>query len=401
MNQVLMIAAEPSSVLYAERILQEWKASKRSVQAFGVGSKLMQSMGFDLIGCSDDMAVMGLIEILKHYRFLKSVFDQILVEVDRRKPDFAVLLDYPGFNLKLAKELKKRGIPVIYYIPPQVWAWKQDRVYQIKENCDLVLSLFPFETEFYQKYSVNVKFVGHPLLDELDLSLAETAKVAMRKSQMGFAESDIVLGLMPGSRRSELEFNFPTQLLTARNLMQKYSNLKLVVMVAPNFEKSDLEPFFDNFRLPYVMLKDEPFKMIQAVDLVLVTSGTATLVVGLMEKPMIIMYKVKALTAFLARFLVPKDFIFGLVNVMHGRKVAPEIMQAEANPKRLTEELDRLIQDEKYRFEMIEKMKQLKFMLGERGATRRVVAALEPYFKSDHDKGRYTQPRPDSDQGKA
>ena len=151
MPAVLMISAEASSVLYAQRILELWKQQDRSVDAFGVGSNEMEAFGFRRLGKSENMAVVGAAEVIEHYSAIKKVFNEVLAEVDRVNPKVAVLLDYPEFNLRLAKELKKRNIPVVYYISPQIWAWRKGRVTQMRDFCDRVLVLFPFEMDFYKK----------------------------------------------------------------------------------------------------------------------------------------------------------------------------------------------------------------------------------------------------------
>jgi hypothetical protein len=207
--QILLVAAEASSVLYAERLIQEAQRENSGVSFFGVGNQSMENLGFRRIGKSEEMAVVGIFEVLKHYRRLRNIFYQLLEEVDRLQPKIAVLMDYPGFNIRLAKELKKRGIRVIYYIAPQIWAWKKDRVYQIKENCDLVLSLFPFETKFYEEFGVPVQFVGHPLVDELEPDWLDSKNQLIRRHQSGIGDNEFVLGFMPGSRESELRYQFP------------------------------------------------------------------------------------------------------------------------------------------------------------------------------------------------
>lgn len=386
MTKIMMVAAEASSVLYAQRILEELQRQKIRVDAFGVGSKEMEALGFRRLGKSEEMAVVGIAEVIAHYKDLKAVFDHLVEEAKTQKPSVAILMDYPDFNLKLAGELKKIGIPVVYYISPQIWAWRQKRIFKIKKVCDQVLLLFPFEEKFYQKHEVPHQFVGHPLLDEMDPKLFDSDYRKTRRNQCGIQDHEIVLGLMPGSRKLELSQHMPVQLATARILMKKYPQLKLVFLVAPNFDKEKLQDYLEDFRLPYMIVKDEPFRMIHLTDLILVASGTATLQVGLMHKPMVIMYKLKWLTGIIAKIFVRGTKFFGLANLILDDEVVPERWQGGANPQELARLLARYIDEPQYKQEVVQKLSQIQSHLGQKGVTKRVVESLKPYLTPQLDK---------------
>jgi len=378
-NSVLIIAAEASSVLYAQRILEKWKDQGTSIQTFGVGSREMEQLGFERLGASEDMAVVGVVEIFRHYKFLKNIFNNIVKTAEQRRPKVALLLDYPEFNMMLAKKLYALGIPVVYYISPQIWAWRQGRVHKIKKYCRKVLLLFPFEVDFYKSFDVPYEFVGHPILDEMRSDLIDSKATELRRLQCGIKKEEWVLGLMPGSRRSELKMHFAIQLNVARILLQKHSNVRILIMCAPNFSKEDLMPYLENFGLPYMLQKDEPFNMIQLTDFVLVASGTATLMVGLLQKPMVIMYRFKLLSALLAKFLVHSKF-FGLANLVLNKEAVPERFQEKANPKELANLLEKYIIDSNYYQQVKNSLGELKHHLGDRGATERVVHSLEEFL---------------------
>lgn len=381
MDQVLMVAAEASSVTYAQRILETWQRQGMKVHAFGVGSRDMESLGFECLGRSEEMAVVGVAEIVNHYGHLKSVFDSLVLEAEKRRPKVAIVMDYPEFNLMLAKKLHALGIPVVYYISPQVWAWRKGRVKTIKKYCQKVFVLFPFEVPFYEEHGVPCEFVGHPLLDELDERLIDDPTyLKVHRNQCGIQDNEIVLGLMPGSRRSELKQHFQIQLDTARILMKKNPNLKIVILTAPTFSKEKMQEYLEDFRLPYILLKDESFRMIHLVDIMLVASGTATLQVGLLKKPMVIMYKMKWLTGVVAKLIVRGTKYFGLVNLILGKEVVPERFQSEANPEHLASLVQRYIDDREYHARVVSDLAQLRQHLGDKGATQRVVKALDEYL---------------------
>ena len=382
MDSVLIIAAEASSSLYAQRLMESWKSHGREVDAFGIGSRSMEEVGFRCLGRSEELAVVGLQEVVKHLPKILEVADSILNEVDKVKPKFALLLDYPDFNLKLAKKLKKRGVTVIYYISPQVWAWRTGRVKLIRKVVDHMLVLFPFEETFYRENGVKVDFVGHPTLDELPevSGVAGSSDVTLQRQRFGIADDDIVLGLMPGSRRSEIAHHLATQFATAALMVKQNPRVRPVLMIAPTLEREQVMAGFDDLGFPLQVIKDEPLEMISLADVVLVASGTATLMVALMEKPMVIMYRMNAVTAWIAKRLVTKTKFFGMANLVMGREVVPELFQEEANPDRLARELNRLVSDSDVRARVIADLKEIKNQLGSRGATERVRQLLEPYF---------------------
>ena len=382
-RSVMLVAAEASSSLYAQRLLEFWQSQNLVVETYGVGSREMEKLGFECLGRSEELAVVGLQEVIAHWGQIKTCFYRLLEEADRRQPDYVLLMDYPDFNLRLAKQLKKRGHRVVYYISPQVWAWRKSRVHFIKKWVDLVLVLFPFEKDFYDSYHVPAEFVGHPLLDELSDELVNEKEVAWARSRFGFKPEDQVLGLMPGSRSSELKHHLLLQLQVAEMLQKKEPSLKVALFVAPHFEMDQIKALLPSDSQLYLsIIKDEPFRMIRLSDVVLTASGTATLMVGLMAKPMVIMYRMSALSGFLAKLVVKGTSFFGLVNLILNKKVVPERFQEEAHPTQLVNDLEKILQDTSYREEMIQELKSLPSALGEVGVTGRVAEALQRFCEA-------------------
>lgn len=379
-DSVMMVAAEASSSLYAQRLLELWRTEGRKVAAFGIGSRQMEQLGFECVGRSEELAVVGLQEVLAHWSQIKSCFYKLLDEADRRKPKYVLLMDYPDFNLRLAKQLKKRGHRVVYYISPQIWAWRKSRVFFIKKWVDLMLVLFPFEKDFYDSHAVANEFVGHPLLDELSDELTDKKEILRARARYGFSPNDIVLGLMPGSRHSELKHHLQIQLKVAERLQKNSPKLKVALFVAPHFEVEQIKQMLpQGSQLYLTVIKDEPFKMICLSDVVLTASGTATLMVGLLAKPMVIMYKMSPLSGWLAKLIVKGTDFFGLVNLILKKKVAPELFQQAASEEGLIQELKPLIELASARENMAAELQQLNFVLGEKGVTQRVSEALRRF----------------------
>jgi lipid-A-disaccharide synthase len=380
-NKILIVAAEASSCLYAQRLLQLWKKQGRNIEAFGIGDRGMESEGFECLARAEDLAVVGLGEVLAHWSEIKKAFYDLVSAVEKRKPQVILLLDYPGFNLRFAKKIKALGIPVVYYISPQVWAWRTGRVKTIKQVVDRMLVVFPFEKEFYQTHGMNVDFVGHPLLDELNPKHFDSRSRLHRRQRYGIRDDEIVLALMPGSRRSELKHHMQSQLLAARRLSQKYPRLKIALFVAPNFSKEDMQVWFDGLDFPLMLIKDEPFSMIDLADVVLCASGTATLMVGLLEKSMVVMYRMNSLTAFLAKRVVTSTKYFALINLVLDEGVVQELFQEQAAPEHLAKALEPLIEDSSRRADMASRLRVAKDRLGSKGATERVAEILADYWR--------------------
>ena len=385
----MIVAAEASSAHYGSKLIKRWKKLHKEggpkIHFFGVGTDEMESLGLERIGRAEEMAVVGLIEVAKHFNQLKTIFNQLIEAAKTQKPDFVILMDYPDFNLRLAKKLKALNIKVFYYISPQVWAWRKSRIHDIKAYCEKVFLLFPFEKTFYDHYQVPNLFVGHPLLEDLDESLYNPKLIQGHRQKYGIKSDEYLLALMPGSRHGEIERNFPIQLETAKLVLRKHKHIRLSICIAPTLDREDLIPYLENFNFPYLLIKDEPNRMICMADLILVASGTATLMVGLLEKPMVIMYKVSWLTGVIGNWLVNIKF-FGLINLVLDKEVVPERKQEQTKPYQLAQLLEKYITNPGYTDSVIQELKKTKSALGydetdKKMATEKVVEALNTYLK--------------------
>lgn len=381
-RQALIVAAESSSALYAQRLLEHWAQIGFQVQAFGIGSEPMAQLGFEVISRSEDLAVVGLQEVISHWPMIWDAFHKLLKECEKRRPQVAVLLDYPDFNLRLARRLKKMGIPVVYYISPQIWAWRQSRVHVIRQWVNKMLVVFPFEKSFYQKFSVPVEFVGHPLLDEISSIQWTEKQRSWERGKFGILSNHQVIGLMPGSRKSELKHNLPHQLAVAKFLLTQRSDLKIAILLAPGLCRQDIEIYLAGDPIPLIILQDTPFRMIRLADCVLCASGTATLMVGLTLTPLVIMYRMNPLTAWVAIRWVRNTPYFGMVNLILEQKAVPEFFQNSATVENLAQELLKYLTDSGYRAQVINKLSQLSSKLGNPGATVRVAHIIQEYLES-------------------
>ena len=340
----------------------------------------MQAAGFECLGRSEDLAVVGIVEVVKHLSEIRKVYNSLLEQAVARNVKFALLMDYPDFNLRLAKDLKKRGILVYYYISPQLWAWRKSRIEIIKKYVDKIFVLFPFEKDFYDSHGVPCEFVGHPLLDEIHDDLFDLNKIRVQKERYGIQPGDQVLALMPGSRKSELAHHLQLQIETLEVLRKKHPHLMGILPIAPTLDKNFVQSLIPNRVENLLLVQDEPFRMLQIADIVLVASGTATLVVGLMRKPMVIMYRMNALTAWIAKKLVNTTKYFGMINLIFDREVAKELFQQEASPENMARHLEVFLNSKTHYNEKVEELKKLPHLLGDKGAIHRLAQALNEYL---------------------
>lgn len=375
-SKVLIVAAEASSAAYAVQLLKLWRLEQKNIHAFGIGNREMESLGFEIIGRTEELAVVGLQEIIAHWKDIKGAFLRLVEKAEQYQPDLIVLMDYPEFNLRLAQKLKKRGFKIAYYISPQIWAWRTYRVHKIRKIIDKMFVIFPFEEEFYKTHKVPVEFVGHPLLDLLETYLPVQSDVDRVRSDLQVGNKTL-LGLMPGSRKSELKHNLKTQIETAKIITNLRSDVRVAILVAPSLDLDEVKKMAQNFEFTGSFLKEEPFKMICSADVLLCASGTATLMVGLCRRPMVIMYKMNAFSAFLARRLVKHIPYFGMVNLIMKKEIVPERFQDEANPQILSQQILDIIDDvEEKKKNMLLSLDELKIKLGDRGGIRRLSQGL-------------------------
>lgn len=364
---LLMVAGEASGDLHGARLLAELRRREPELAAFGLGGDEMSAAGLEMVAHSGEISVVGIAEALKVLRRARQIFRQLLAEVDRRRPDAAVLIDFPEFNLRLARELAARGVKVIYFISPQVWAWRRRRVRAIARRVDRMLVLFPFEEEFYRREGVEVTMVGHPLVDEVPALPQVWEEGPPRGGPFRVA-------LLPGSRSSEVEALLPVMLATVEEMARRLPVVASLVR-APTVPAALLEEEIARAGVPVEVVSRDRFHHLAAVHLAVCASGTATLEVGLLTTPLVVVYRLRFITYLLARLLVRLPY-FSLVNLVLGRKVVPERLQAEARPRRLAAEAVALLTDPERVTAMRSALGELRQRLGEGGATGRAAQAV-------------------------
>lgn len=372
--KILIIAGEASGDLYGSRLIREMKRFKPEAEFYGVGGEHMELECKELLCDCRSLAVVGLVEILTHLGAIRSCFVKVKKFLKRERPELLILIDYPGFNLRIAKEAKRFGIKVVYYICPQVWAWRKDRVKAISRYVDKALVIFPFEVQFYKDVGVDVEFIGHPLLDSVSPSISQESF----KMKLGLQGGERIIALMPGSRRGEVTRILPVMLQGARRLIEGRSGTwRFILILAPTINRELIVPILEKNAqgLLISVVEGHTYEALKASELAFVTSGTATLDAAIIGVPMILLYKLSNITFFIARRLVDVPAI-GLVNIVAQERIVPELIQQDAIPERLATEAARLLDDHVSRQKMIKAMARVRHALGEPGAAYRAACNI-------------------------
>ncbi len=372
-HDLLVVAGEASGDLHGGRLLAELRALEPEVRAFGMGGAELRAAGLETLADSREIAVVGLSEVLKILPRARQIFRSLLAECDRRRPSTAVLIDSPEFNLRLARELKARGVRVVYYVSPQVWAWRKGRVRAIARVVDRMLVLFPFEVDFYRGHQVEVVHVGHPLVDEVPA-------LPQAWERPRAPDDPFRIALLPGSRKSEIAALLPSMLGAARLLAQQLP-VEITLVQAPTLADAVVEPYLRSAGVPVRRLRTDRFPTIASSHLALCASGTATLEVGLLGTPMVVAYRLSGITYRLARWLVKLPH-FSLVNLVLGRGAVPELLQAEASPEGLAAVAHALLTDPERVAAMRRDLGELRGRLGKPGASRRAAEQVADVLRA-------------------
>ena len=385
--QVFVIAGEASGDLHGSSLIHALKSRLPQARFVGIGGPKMEEAGLELLFPSSDLAVVGVVEVIGHIRPILKAFGRTTAWLRKEKPDLLILIDYPEFNLQVAGRAKKLGIPIFYYISPQVWAWRQGRVKKLRRLLDRMAVILPFEEAFFRSRGMEVTFVGHPLLDVVKVEVSKTE--FCRKA--GLNPEKPIVGLVPGSRKSEISRLFPVMTGAAERIFQDRQDVQFVVPLAPSLDPGILESFnhpttelitTDPHKQLYTdispnhqiirVVKGQTYDAIAASDLILAASGTVTLEAAILGTPMVVTYKVSPVTYFLGKCLIKVPFA-SLVNLVAGRRVVTEIIQRGVTPERLSQEALSLLRDQAGRENMIKDLKEVKNALGGSGAAEKAA----------------------------
>lgn len=362
---ILVVAGETSGDLHGSLLVRELARLNPKIEFFGIGGDRMERAGVALMEHVDTMAVVGFTEPLRRYPHLRRVFRRLNDAVREGRPVRAILIDYPGFNLRLARKLKTEGIPVTYYICPQLWAWREKRIDVMKECVDQVLCILPFEEAWYHERGIEATYVGHPLADRPEPEMNREGFIQIYGLEPGCP----TVALFPGSRQQEVARHLPVMTRTVRLLGRRGRDVQTVVGQAPGVDLSSYD------LSEAVVVTDTPQLALRYADVGIVASGTATLEAALYETPSVVIYRMSRLTWLLARTVANVPFV-SLTNLIAHREVLPELLQDEATPHRIAERIEAIMESSSHREEIVGGLREVRRKLGGPGATKRAAQLI-------------------------
>ncbi|MCC7201572.1 MAG: lipid-A-disaccharide synthase [Nitrospirae bacterium] len=378
MKNILIIAGEASGDIYGADLAKHLFETIPGLNISGIGGNRMREAGVDILYDIASISVVGFSEILPRFWSIRKAFNVVSGIIKSGGADLVILIDYPGFNIRLAGITKKAGVPAIYYISPQVWAWRKGRIRLLAGRIKKMFVVLPFEEDIYKKEGINCSFLGHPLVDEILSTRAVRDSIKI----YGLDENKKTIGILPGSRTGEIRLLLPLFLEAAKII--KYSNpgIQIIMAAAESLDFREVEKIIndwrdagDNNRLEIKLVKGEANDVINVSNVIIAASGTITLQAALLGKPMVIVYKVSLLTYALARMLVSVKHI-GLANIMAGRRIVPELIQYDATPDKIADEVNRFFNDTQYYEKTKKELNFVRQMLGPPGASERVAKEI-------------------------
>ncbi|MFH0838920.1 MAG: lipid-A-disaccharide synthase [Candidatus Omnitrophota bacterium] len=377
MKKIIIVAGEASSDLHGANLVKAIKTLDPDIEFFGLGGPLMRAQGVQIAFDIVNRALIGIIEVVTHIGYFRKVYHTMINLLDKEKPDLAILIDYPGFNLRFAKELKKRGIPIIYYISPQVWAWGKNRIKTIKRLIDKMIVIFKFEKSLYESYGIDCEFVGHPLLD-----IAKPTKAGqLTRQELHLSDTFPIISLLPGSRQNEIKRILPIMLQTASLIKKSFDSAHFVVIKAPSVPDGLVNTIIHRYakQVAIKVCENNNYNLLTISDFALVCSGTATLETAIIGTPMAVLYKVGFFSGLIMRSLIKIPHI-ALVNVIAGKKIVPEFIQEKAKPRLIANKVFELLCDVQKKALIKKNLCEVKETLFPSGASERAAKVIIDYI---------------------
>ncbi|CUH94532.1 Lipid-A-disaccharide synthase [Propionispora sp. 2/2-37] len=371
MQKIMISVGEASGDLHGASVVRALKKLQPDIRLLGMGGQAMRAEGVDILYDIADISVMGLVEVVKNLPRLFRLKNMLAGVLAAEQPDVLVVIDYPDFNMRLAKEAKKLGIPVVYYISPQVWIWRKGRAKDIGEITEQVAAIFPFEAEVYRQAGARVTFVGHPLLDIVKPSLSK--EEAYR--HFGADPQRPLVLFMPGSRKQEVEQLTDIMLSAGEKISEELPGCQFFLPVATTISREMLQDKINHAGIQVTLTDKNTYDLMNIADIAIAASGTAILETALMQLPTVVVYKMSPLTYFLGKFLIRIPHV-SLPNIIAGREIVPELLQGDANEAKTAERALAILQDDGVRGRMLQDLTDMRRKLGDSGAVQRTAELI-------------------------
>ncbi len=368
-KKIMIVAGEASGDLHGSNLVKAMLSLDSSLKFYGIGGEKLKDAGVNIIADSSDMAVVGLTEVISRLAFILKVRRRLKESIQEEHPDLLILIDYPDFNISLAKTAKKSNVKVFYYISPQVWAWRKKRVNDLARCVDRMAVILPFEKEIYDSVALDVRFVGHPLLD----TVKRTQSRGEILGELGLDADRTTVAILPGSREKEVTKLLPEMLGAAELLKKRIPFVQFILPLADTLPIELISAIARDYSVDVKIVRNNnTYDAVGESDIAIVASGTATLEVALLEIPMIIVYKVSPFTYCAGRIVIDVEHI-GLVNIIAGKKVVPELIQGDAKAEKIAEETEKILSDRTLKDRITRDLRDLRQKLGTPGAAERTA----------------------------
>lgn len=372
---IMLIAGEASGDMHGAHLINALKEKNPTLTFSGMGSTQMRNAGMNVIVDAKNLAIMGIVEVFKHIGEILNAFKLIKKAIKTQKPDCIVLIDYPGFNLRLARFAKHQGVKVFYYISPQLWAWKEGRVKIVKKYVDHMAVIFPFEVDFYKKHNIVATYVGHPLPNKINPTMSRENVL----KQLNVTPDRLLIGFLPGSRKNELKKIFPILRAAAERIAKKHPEITLVLPLADTLSEEDMRPYLESTSLDIKIVKENKYDVLAQCYAAMVASGTATLELGLLGVPMTLTYKLNQLSALVGRILLKCKYV-GICNLIADKEITKEFIQLSARPKAIAKEMLKLIDNKQYHNASIQALNDVKSLLGNHDGSKNTADLILAYL---------------------
>jgi len=375
---IMILAGEVSGDAHAAEFVEEIKLIRPDIRLTGMGTTLMKKAGVDIFFDSASIAVVGIVEVLRHWGEIKKAMNLVKTALEDTQPDLLILVDYPEFNLKMARYAKSLGIKVLFYISPQVWAWRPKRIHKIGRSIDHMAVLFKFEQALYEKANIPVSFVGHPLVDKVKTNIdSNQARLSLELDQ-----DDIVVGLFPGSRKSEIHRLLPLMLKTTKLMLERNPKVKFILPVASTLDYDLIQQQCNQSGVNIKLTRDDIYDLIVCCNAIVSCSGTVTLEIALLNAPLCLVYKISWLSYQIMSRLITIPHI-GLANIVADKLIVKELLQDDATPQKIATELFRLLEDQSYRSQIISDLSKVRANLGAGGGAQKLAKLALSFVKAE------------------
>ncbi len=370
MKKILIVTGELSGEIHASNLLKYINEKKSSVECYAVGSDILKSCGCKIIADYRNISIIGFVEVIKKYIPALKIFNRVKRFLYTNRPDLVILVDFPGFNLRLAKVSHKLGIKTVYFIPPQIWAWHYNRIKKIKKYIDFVIPILPFEEKIFKDAEVAAKYFAHPLVENISGYISKKEF----KKRLKIKDRYKVISLFPGSRQQEIEYNLDLMLKSAKEIAKQMQNIFYIVGCAPTIDKSIINEKIREYSLKNIkVVQGDTYSILNISDAAIVVSGTITLEAAYFKVPMVVIYHLSKLSYwFIKNFIIKIKFI-SLVNIIRNREVVKELVGNRLSVDNIKSEVVKILQNKRYNNKMKKELNKIKAVMGKKGVLKRAV----------------------------